>query len=86
MTTYDDITVLVTGATGFLAQHLIPSLLQKGANVVGMFTLILMGMVWAFVRTKTGLMGAVGSHVAWNMMALGLLPVLFGGMPLLFGG
>ncbi len=51
-----------------------------GANFIGMATLIIMGMVWAFTRTRFGLMGAVGSHVAWNMMALGLMPLLFGGI------
>lgn len=35
MINYNNMTILVTGATGFLAQHLIPSLLQKGANVAG---------------------------------------------------
>ena len=35
MTGYNNATILVTGATGFLAQHLIPSLLQKDADVVG---------------------------------------------------
>src|SRR3989344_1534124 len=33
---WSDRRVLVTGATGFLAKHLIPALLEKGAKVEGM--------------------------------------------------
>src|SRR3989338_4471619 len=33
---YKGATVLVTGATGFLAMHLIPALVDKGAKIVGM--------------------------------------------------
>lgn len=36
MITYKNSTILVTGATGFLARHLIPILLKKDAEVVGL--------------------------------------------------
>jgi nucleoside-diphosphate-sugar epimerase len=36
MSDWSDIRVLVTGATGFLAQHLIPELLNRGSKVAGL--------------------------------------------------
>lgn len=42
--------------------------------------LVGLGMVWSQVRNVFGITGSTGSHTAWNMWQLGVLPILYGGM------
>jgi len=70
----------------------IPSMISAGtltdlgaANwmyaVAPVITLTILGLIWALVRDRIGIMGSTGSHTAWNMFALGILPGIFmGGM------
>ena len=53
-------------------------ILTQSAALVAVFVLFVLGMVWAQVRNRWGLMGATGSHFAWNLAALGLLGQIFG--------
>lgn len=41
------------------------------------FILIMLGLIWSQVRNHLGIMGSTGSHTAWNMFALGILPMIF---------
>jgi len=44
-------------------------------------TLTALGVGWSKVRDTIGVIGSTGSHTAWNMFALGILPRIFmGGM------
>lgn len=49
-----------------------------GASILAMLLLMLLGFVWAMVRNRFGLLGAVGSHASYNVAVLGALPMLFG--------
>lgn len=48
------------------------------AILFGMFFLAILGYIWWIMSERVGFMSAVGSHVAWNAGAFGLLPKLFG--------
>jgi len=46
--------------------------------IYGSITLFVLGMIWAYVlRDRVGIMGAVGSHFAYNLAVLGALTALF---------
>lgn len=49
-----------------------------GANIFAMIFLSALGFIWAQVYKRFGLMGATGSHFAWNLGALGVLPTILG--------
>lgn len=51
----------------------------SGANIFVMLLLMGLGMVWALVRSRFGLMGSTGSHFAYNLAALKVLPKIIGG-------
>lgn len=44
----------------------------------GMFFLAVLGYVWSLFYDHFGILGATGSHLAWNISALGLLGMLIG--------
>jgi membrane protease YdiL (CAAX protease family) len=52
----------------------------SGASIPAMLFLMVLGLVWCLVRNKLSLMGSAGSHFAYNLMALGVLPKLIGGV------
>ena len=39
--------------------------------------LIGLGFIWSQVRNHFGIMGSTGSHMSWNLFALGILPMIF---------
>lgn len=41
--------------------------------------LIMLGFVWSWMAIRWGLMSAVGSHLAYNLFAFGVLSSVFGG-------
>lgn len=47
--------------------------------LIPMAVLVVLGMVWSQVRNHFGIMGAVGSHFAWNLFAIGVLFGIFTG-------
>jgi membrane protease YdiL (CAAX protease family) len=49
-----------------------------GFSIVAMIFLSVLGFVWYLVYQRFGLMGSTGSHFAYNLAALGVLPSLFG--------
>ncbi len=49
-----------------------------GVNWMAMFLLMGLGFVWVLVRNRFGLMGSTGSHFAYNLGVLGVLPQLIG--------
>ena len=51
----------------------------SGANIFVMFMLMGLGFVWSLMRDRFGLMGSTGSHFAYNLAALKVLPKIFGG-------
>lgn len=66
----------------------IPSMIAEGTLVEAgalnwtyaiapVITLIILGLAWSQVRDRIGIIGATGSHTAWNMFALGILPRIF---------
>jgi len=50
-----------------------------GAAWYAIIFLSVLGFVWAMMRNYIGIMGTTGSHFAYNLAALGVLPKLFGG-------
>lgn len=48
-----------------------------GASIFGMFFMMLLGFVFAMIRTRFGILGAVGAHASWNMKSYGLLDKIF---------
>jgi len=49
------------------------------ASLAGIVFLIGLGFIWSQVRNHLGLMGSTGSHFAYNLAALGVLPKILGG-------
>lgn len=45
--------------------------------IVPMMVLTVLGLFWSQVRNHFGIMGSTGSHFAWNLFALGVLPIIF---------
>lgn len=48
-------------------------------NILAMLFLSALGFVWSQVYKRFGLMGSTGSHIAYNLAVLGVLPKMFGG-------
>ena len=51
-----------------------------GVNIYAMIFLSALGFVWAMVRNRFGIMGSTGSHFAYNLGVMGVLPVILGGV------
>lgn len=51
----------------------------SGANIFVMLLLMGLGIAWVFMRDRFGLMGSTGSHFAYNLAALKVLPKIIGG-------
>lgn len=49
------------------------------AVLIGAFFLGFLGLAWSYTKDFMGLMGAVGSHTAWNLHAVGLLAAILAG-------
>ena len=49
-----------------------------GANIMGMIFLTVLGFGWSLMKERFGLMGSVGSHFAYNLGVMGILPGLVG--------
>lgn len=47
-----------------------------GADLFAMIFLMGLGFVWALLRRRMGLLASTGSHFAYNLMALGVLPMI----------
>jgi membrane protease YdiL (CAAX protease family) len=50
-----------------------------GVNWLAMVFLSILGFVWYLIYQRYGIMGSTGSHFAYNLAALGVLPTLLGG-------
>lgn len=50
----------------------------NGVTVPIMFMLMGLGFIWSKVRDRFGLLGSMGSHLAWNLKANGVLEKIFG--------
>ena len=48
-----------------------------GASLPAIFLLSILGMIWAFIRNRIGLMGSTGSHFAYNLGVMGVLDKIF---------
>ena len=50
-----------------------------GSFMISMIFLMILGLIWSYMKDYFGILGATGSHMAWNMHALGLLGTIVGG-------
>jgi len=50
-----------------------------GVNWLAMIFLSCLGFIWYLIYKRYGIMGSTGSHFAYNLAALGVLPQLLGG-------